>query len=366
MIPPIFANVLQKIKWRMLLPIVFFVIIMPTVSLVGANFYSRSREKNLNLKYRQLVNKYNNVAKVYLALKKKYEDLQLDRDNVLNQTKNLLSEKSKFDEIKQNAEDLEKANGILTTQKDKLHQESEKLRAERQMLAENYNRLKKEYDEDINKQAALMTENENLRAAFQKQVESSPQYQKVDAENKALKTDNQTLKDTIKRLTDRLNKANDRIKKINGRDLKFGKQIEGYKKNLNHLLQEKAQLEETNKAMNKAVEEAPDKFRDMAEENKRLLRETAEMHYNLGVFYTENKNYTLAVKEFQRALDFNPNNAKVHYNLGYLLSEEFDRHEEAMAHFKRYLEINPNSKESDEVRNYMLVRQAYGDKIGKN
>ena len=121
-------------------------------------------------------------------------------------------------------------------------------------------------------------------------------------------------------------------------------------------------LLETNKQLKTMVEDTPNRFRDMASENKRLVKETSDMHYNLGVFYVNKRDYPMAIKEFQRALEINPNNAKAHYNLGYLYSEQLEQHDQAMAHFKRYLEIDPHSKESEVVRSYMLVRQVYGDR----
>ena len=38
-----------------------------------------------------------------------------------------------------------------------------------------------------------------------------------------------------------------------------------------------------------------------------------------------------------------------------------DKHDEAMAHFEKYLELNPSGKESESVRSYLMVRNAYGD-----
>ena len=303
------------------------------------------------------------MAKSFLELKKKYQDLETDRNNVLTQTKILLAEKITYDEIKQTSEELEKTNKTLFEQKDKLHQEGEKLRGERDMLAENYSQLKVSFQDVSRKRKLLESEARHLRGELQKTVEANPRYQKLDTENKTSQSENKSLKESVKSLTDKLKKANERLKKIAGRDINVSRQIQGYRQNLKHLDDERNRLAATNKNMNQSVQEAPRRFREMADQNKTLLKETAEMHYNLGVFYTENKNYSLAVKEFNRALDFNPDNAKVHYNLGYLYSEELDKHEEAMAHFQRYLEIDPNSKESNEVRGYMTVRQVYGDKM---
>ena len=79
----------------------------------------------------------------------------------------------------------------------------------------------------------------------------------------------------------------------------------------------------------------------------------------MGVFFTQKKEYDRALTEFQRALDFDPTNAKVLYNLGYLCAEHFENHEKAVEYFKRYLQLSPSSKESEAIKSYVLVRQAY-------
>jgi tetratricopeptide (TPR) repeat protein len=140
------------------------------------------------------------------------------------------------------------------------------------------------------------------------------------------------------------------------------KQIMTSEKNLNQLKKQNTALAGANKGMNQMVAGVPVKFARIAQENRELVKETSEMHYNLGVFYTQNKNFKMAVKEFERALAIDPDNAKSHYNLGYLYAEEFDKHQEAIMHFQRFLEINPAAKEAEAIRTYLLMRQTYGDK----
>ena len=62
-----------------------------------------------------------------------------------------------------------------------------------------------------------------------------------------------------------------------------------------------------------------------------------------------------------------PNNLKVHYNLGYLYAEDLEKHDKAMYHLEKYLQIDPNSKESETIRSYIATRQAWnaGSSSGK-
>lgn len=301
------------------------------------------------------------LSKDYDQLKKKYADLEVDRNNVLEQTKNLVQEKSKWTEMADEFQELKKSNALFMEQKDKIHSENQKLKHDLAAIMDHFDQLKESYQEIQIKQDKLDTENAGLRSLLNKKIQDAPEYQAASRELNSFKNENKTQSGTIKTLDAKLKKALDYIKKIQDRDVKFAKQAQGFKKTFDALKAENARLQQTNGVLNKNVEETPEHFRKMAEQNRTLLRETAEMHYNMGVLFTQNKNYPLAVKEFLRALDFDPNNVKAHYNLGYIYSEQLDRHDEAMAHFEKYLELNPTGKEAESIRGYLMVRNAYGD-----
>jgi len=303
------------------------------------------------------------LKKDFSEFKKKYHDVEIDRNNVLLQTKLLLADKSKLSELQESFDELKKDNEAITSQKDKLHQENEKLSAERDTGKRNFEKLKTAYLDIQGKHETLDHENAVLKKALAAKVQEAPEFKKLSQEAKGLKSDNAKLNGAIKNLQDKLKKALDRMSKIDGRDKKFSSQIQALMKQVRDLKAENNKLVELNKKVNEVAKMAPDRFRDMAEQNKTLIKETAEMHYNMGVFFTDNHNTLQAVKEFKRALEFDPNNAKVHYNLGYLYAEELGQQDEALAHFNRFLELSPNAKESEAIRSFMLTRQAYGDKI---
>ena len=115
--------------------------------------------------------------------------------------------------------------------------------------------------------------------------------------------------------------------------------------------------------LNDLINQAPDKIREMAAQNTTLLRETAEMHYNMGVFFTNNKEFARAEKEYLRALDFDPNHLKVHYNLGYLYAEDLDKQDKAVEHLQKFSQIEPSSKESEAVRSYITSLSVWNGSI---
>lgn len=88
---------------------------------------------------------------------------------------------------------------------------------------------------------------------------------------------------------------------------------------------------------------------------KRLNTEADRYHYNLGVLYVQNKEYDLAVAEFKNALGYNEKNAQAHYNLGIIFDDYFHDVENAKYHYRRFLELDPTSDDSESVKEWLAV-----------
>jgi len=78
-------------------------------------------------------------------------------------------------------------------------------------------------------------------------------------------------------------------------------------------------------------------------------------HYNLGVLYTQNKDYQRAITEFERVLSFNPNDTESHYNLGVIYGEYLGDRKKALEHFQAYLRLAPNDPDAERVRRYVTT-----------
>lgn len=85
----------------------------------------------------------------------------------------------------------------------------------------------------------------------------------------------------------------------------------------------------------------------------RLNSEAERYHYNLGVVYTQNKDFDSAVTEFKTALGFNPNNAQAHYNLGIIYDDYFKDKDNAKYHYRTFLELKPTSDDADSVKEWL-------------
>ena len=295
----------------------------------------------------------------YAELKKKYEDLEVDRNNVLAQTKSLLQEKTKWDEMGAQMENLKKTNHLFMEQKDKILSDNLRLKTEISSFLANFDSLKESYQELLAKQEAAEKENADLRRLLTQQVEATPEFQVLDREAKRLREENLKLGETINLLDERIKKALDRIKKDQTREVSLVRQVREQKQALDGLKSQNGSLIQGNQDLNLLINQAPERVKDIAAQNQVLLKETSEMHYNMGVFFTENKQFTQAEKEYLRALDFDPNNLKVHYNLGYLYAEDLNKHDKATFHLEKFLQLDPNAKESEAIRSYIAERQVW-------
>lgn len=85
----------------------------------------------------------------------------------------------------------------------------------------------------------------------------------------------------------------------------------------------------------------------------RLNSEAERYHYNLGVLYTQDKNYEDAVTEFKKALGYNPNSAQAHYNLGIIYDDYFKDKENARYHYRTFLDLQPTSDDAESVREWL-------------
>jgi tetratricopeptide (TPR) repeat protein len=85
----------------------------------------------------------------------------------------------------------------------------------------------------------------------------------------------------------------------------------------------------------------------------RLAADAQRYHYNLGVLYTQNKDFETAVKEFKACLSANPKNAQAHYNLGIIFDDYFKDKENARYHYRTFLELAPTSEDAESVREWL-------------
>lgn len=278
----------------------------------------------------------------YEKLKADYDAVVKDRDNILSQIKNLLQYKAKFN----NAE----------IQMKRLSDYNDKIEKDKQELNDKISMLN---DEIKNLNQQVLARNEQI-GALKKHIENMEiEYKIVGITKKKLKeTENNNRK-----LEAQIQKLNLKIHKMEGEKIEAKASAEAYRRQLRDVSKQYRQALSKNRKLEKKLDYIPRKFSEMARENKMLLKETALMHYNLGVFYMEHKEYRRAIAEFRKSLDLNPDDAYTHFNLGYIYAQYLVNRPKAIEHFRQFLRLSKKSdKDVDWVKKYILTWQAWEGK----
>lgn len=282
----------------------------------------------------------------YGKLKKQYEALLVDRDNLLSQTRNLLHYKDKCLKLEMTIKELQAEDEKLTRQiQEKISQV--------QILQEKVEDLEEARIPLLEERDSVKNSLDKLKIEYRILPETRKEIARLRKENTKL------LKD-FKKLDKKLEQ---RFKLLEGKKLDAEAEAEIYRRQLNDFKKKYKEALNKNRRLEKEVGRIPKRFVELARENKVLIKQTALMHYNLGVFYTENKQYSRAVAEFEKAIELNPDDPYVHYNLGYIYAEYLVNRSKAIECFRHFLRLaKSNDKDVDWVKKYILTWQTWEGK----
>jgi len=119
------------------------------------------------------------------------------------------------------------------------------------------------------------------------------------------------------------------------------------------------ELEKNNLAM-QGSDNLPQKFSDVVKKNEDLQKETSGMHYNLGVFFIQNKEYDRAIIEFEKAIEISPEDPYSYYNLGYIYAQYLIDRGKAVKYFRKFMQFVKNDDEDAAwVKDYLLTWESY-------
>jgi chromosome segregation ATPase len=278
----------------------------------------------------------------YEKLKKDYAALLADRDNLLAQAKNLLEYKSKSQEIEVRIK--------------KAEEEKQQLQRELQAKTDQITQLQQKIADSEGTHNQLLQEKENLKNSLEKfeiEYKIVPETRK---EIGRLQKENSELLKKYKQLEENL-------KKLEEKKIDAEAQAEVYHSQLKDFQKRYEEAMAKNRSLENKANDLPKRFAELARENKILIKQTALMHYNLGVFYTQNKEYSRAIAEFEKGLDLNPDDAYAHYNLGYIYAEYLVDRNKAIEHFRHFLRLSKvEDKDVDWVKKYILTWQTWEGK----
>lgn len=291
--------------------------------------------------YQKLSQEESALKEKNVQLFKENEAIKVDRENLMQQIKTLLQDRSKANEL---GVSLEKANqdlAVLVKEKNQLQEtnltqkdEISRLRAAQKDLIAKWDTLK-----TASEKTEMMIKNKELNKKI-----GDLQKEKTTIENNAKRRESEF--DQLRQQKTQLDSEQSALKL----------QLKDCQKLL-------AEAVQKNKKMWEEMQNVPKKVTELARQNKLLISQTADMHYNLGIFYSKNKQYERAAVEFEKVVEIDPNHAYAHFNLGYIYAEYLVNRQKASKHFRYYLGLaKGDDKDVDWVKKYLLTWEAYDGK----
>lgn len=306
--------------------------------------------------FAELKDRYFQLTQNYENMKKDYDAMELDRDNLIRKAKSLLEENGKARESEKRLEEVEASKIAIQKEKDKLIEANAELKDEITKLEGVKRDIAQERDMAIR-------ERDIVKAEYNKSKEGTA-LRKLNEEISILKKANSQTGESLKKARE----TSDSMKRDREKEIAALTAEKSRLESENKALSEKlAKLEEAHAAvinekntLADELKDLPKRFTEISRQNEKLLKETAEMHYNLGVFYTKNKEYKRAIKEYQQALELEPNDAATHFNIGYIYSEYVLDREKAVSHFRSFLNLtNSNDEDVSWARKYIITWESF-------
>ncbi len=294
---------------------------------------------------------YDKLKAEYKQLQKEHNALIQDRNNLRKQAQFLLKYKQEITKAQQ---------AMLEIEQERSHWELEKqtLKATNRKMAGQIKLLEAQVENLGIMQMQLEEERDNIKKTLSKSKAGYIIIDDLKRQIKESKKQINRLNSEIRRLKAKREKLEDELVKVETiADVRKDQVLELKQKYSNAL--------RTNKLLEKKLERLPKEYAEIARENKVLLKRTALMHYNLGVFYSKNKEYTRAIAEFEKTIELNPEDALAYFNLGFIYAEHFVNRKKAIERFQQYLKLaKKDDKDIDWVKRYILTWQTWEGKKG--
>ena len=263
--------------------------------------------------------------------------LAADRDNLITQIKNAQNEK----EVGNTARDL------LGRVSRRLVQENKALKERLGPLERQNAELQRGHEKSLRDLAGAQRQLD----ALQQQVKTK---QKSSADD-VLTKERQAHRNDLAALR----RAEQQVKTLHAREAAAQANLNKTTRRVETLKEQYAALLAESMALRHQAKQMPVAISRMAHQHERLVKETADMHYNLGVLFSSKKEYNRAASEFQKVIELRPDDADAHYNLGVIYAEHVPDRQKAMAYFRRYIELNPQAHDASWVKQYIASWQVW-------
>jgi len=278
----------------------------------------------------------------YDQLKRDYDAVNADRNNIILQVKGLVEADAK---CKSAGEEIKKA----VDAKEAALKDAKAAKEQAGMLADKVSSTEAAY-------VTAVKERDELKRALDKMTLDLKIVPETQRENVRLRNELSNAQRDLKNLQIK-------AKRLDEQQLNDAAQLEVFRRQIKEFKRRYETAMAKNRSLEKKIEQIPAKFAEIARENKVLVKETALMHYNLGVFYTKNKEYSRAIAEFEKDLELNPDDGAAHYNLGFIYAEYLVNRPLALTHFRKFLSlVKSEDKDVDWVKKYILTWQTWEGK----
>ena len=288
----------------------------------------------------------------YKEIVKELESVKADRENILAQTKSLLANRMRAQELEDELGKVKASVQTIEDAKQKIKEQNLVLKAQVKKLKEERAKLTAERDE-------LKFANEKLQNnTMVKELNS-----KIAGLQKELKNNSDAASKEKSKVEADLNAAEKKITRLTGENSKLTALKEQLTAQVEAQENNYAEAVKKNNGLEQEIRQMPGKFVEVSRQNKVLLKQTAGMHYNMGVFYTKQREYDRAAAEFAKALEIDPNDAYSHFNLGYIYAEYLINRNKAMDHFRHFLRLaKGDDPDVNWARKYLLTWETYDGK----
>jgi len=108
------------------------------------------------------------------------------------------------------------------------------------------------------------------------------------------------------------------------------------------------------------VENSPAQITPAKRQGRTFQDDVGDRHYNFGVIKAREHEFEKAIAEFQKALEFIPEDADAHFNLAVLYDEEMNDSEKAVEHYRAYLKHTPQAEDRQKVEKWIIDNIASG------
>jgi tetratricopeptide (TPR) repeat protein len=299
-------------------------------------------------------------------LKSELNTVKTDRDNLLKQTKTFLADK---EALEAKLKSVEGAGAQSTAELDSLKNEIEILKSESAEAKNAREKDKELYAQEMAAREKTIAElnaktdslahmmNDYPPARIQELLEDR---NRLGEENKKMATrvlDMEKRLEEYKREVKPLELDREEMHRLRSENKELNKRIEyvsDLEKRQAQLLKENAEYREKLEVMKAKFKDAVPGLAKSGRISQKMMRENADMHYNLGTIFLNNKQYKEAINEYERVLELRPADPDTHYNLGVLYDDYLKDREKALYHYQKYLAINPRSPDAKKVESYVL------------